>query len=58
MICSMVEESKLGLTNRDMREIMPMAASTELAAINGMMARNTQEIGGRTKSVVLVCTHG
>lgn len=58
MICSMVEVLKLGPINQDMRATMLMAASTVSAVISGTMAANTLVIGAKTKSAVLVSTHG
>lgn len=58
MTCSMAKELKPGLMGPDMKEIMLLEGSTELALINGMTGHSTLETGRKIKSQALVFTAG
>lgn len=58
MTYNMEKELKLGLMAQDMKEITLLVGNTVLVLINGMMDRNIQEIGKRTKFQGSVFTHG
>jgi hypothetical protein len=58
MTYNMGKELKLGLMAQDMKEITPLVGNTVLVLINGMMDRNIQVIGKRTRFQGSVFTHG
>ena len=58
MICNTDMESKHGLTNQSMKEIMPSEESTASEVTSGMMDQCIQVTGERTRYLALESIHG